>query len=260
MGATGSSCPSTARARSPTSSGRRAARSSTSATTAAGKRYSTAPARVAGARVLSRRLRWTKWTAQRQGIHRRRQDRLCRGQRHPRERALRARRGGDGLHAAPPPPGRHRAERRADGGHRHSADPRGPDRHQGVYGRRRLLLHLLAPRNDKRKRDAAWEYIRFMTSDEAQAHRDQGLRPGRATPSFVRNPHWLEQFGYEEYFDEIDPQHLKAYDEALQVRQARAFRAQLRRHGQRAGHRHEQDRARPQYRLQRGDDSRRSPR
>ena len=68
--------------------------------------------------------------------------------------------------------------------------------------------------NDKRKMDAAWEYIRFFTSDrakeiETKTYVETGY--GR----FVRNPHWLEQFGYKEYFDEIDPQQLAAYDEAL---------------------------------------------
>jgi len=67
---------------------------------------------------------------------------------------------------------------------------------------------------DKAKQDAAWEYIRFMTSDEAKRIETKTyVEAGFA--KFVRNPHWLKQFGYDEYFAEIDPQHLKAYDEAL---------------------------------------------
>jgi len=77
-------------------------------------------------------------------------------------------------------------------------------------------------KNDKKRRDAAWEYIRFMTSDEAKAIETKVyVQSGFA--KFVRNPHWLEQFGYKEYFKEIDPQRLKAYDEALQYGRPEPF-------------------------------------
>jgi len=69
-------------------------------------------------------------------------------------------------------------------------------------------------KDDTRKRDAAWEYIRFMTSDEARRIETKVYVEG-GFARFVRNPHWLERFGYKEYFDEIDPEHLRAYDEAL---------------------------------------------
>ena len=67
---------------------------------------------------------------------------------------------------------------------------------------------------DKRKMDAAWEYIRFATSDraneiETKVYVETGY--GR----FVRNPHWLETFGYKEYYDEIDTVQMSAYDTLL---------------------------------------------
>jgi multiple sugar transport system permease protein len=67
---------------------------------------------------------------------------------------------------------------------------------------------------DRKRIDAAWEYIRFMTSGEARRIETKTyVESGYAR--FVRNPHWLKQFGYDEYFEEIDAQHVKAYDEAL---------------------------------------------
>ncbi|MHC4714290.1 MAG: extracellular solute-binding protein [Planctomycetota bacterium] len=69
-------------------------------------------------------------------------------------------------------------------------------------------------KDDPEKRKAAWEYIRFMTSDTAKRIETRTyVEAGVAR--FVRNPHWLEQFGYEDYFREIDQQHIRAYDEAL---------------------------------------------
>jgi len=68
--------------------------------------------------------------------------------------------------------------------------------------------------SDKRKMDAAWEYIRFQTSDEARRLETKTyVEAGYAR--FVQNPHYLEKYGYMEYFNEIDPQHLSAFDEAL---------------------------------------------
>jgi len=71
-----------------------------------------------------------------------------------------------------------------------------------------------AIRDDKAKMDAAWKYIEFMTSDlareiETQVFVESGY--GR----FVRNPHWLEEFGYDDYYADIDPTHLAAFDEAI---------------------------------------------
>jgi multiple sugar transport system permease protein len=69
-------------------------------------------------------------------------------------------------------------------------------------------------KGDKAKMDAAWEFIRFMISDEAKRIETKVyVESGYAR--FIRNPHWLKQFGYDEYFDEIDKQHLQAYDDAL---------------------------------------------
>ena len=76
--------------------------------------------------------------------------------------------------------------------------------------------------DDKDKMDAAWEYIRFMTSDraheiETRVYVESGY--GR----FVRNPYWLKDFGYDEYFAEISPQHLAAFDEALKYGRPEPF-------------------------------------
>jgi len=67
---------------------------------------------------------------------------------------------------------------------------------------------------DKAKMDAAWEYIRFMTSDHAEAIETK-IYVESGYGRFVRNPHWLEKYGYKEYFNEVDPQLVKAFDEAL---------------------------------------------
>ena len=67
---------------------------------------------------------------------------------------------------------------------------------------------------DKRKMDAAWEYIRFATSDRAHEIETKiYVETGYAR--FIRNPHWLEQYGYKEYYDELDPLQLEAYDTLL---------------------------------------------
>lgn len=92
--------------------------------------------------------------------------------------------------------------------------PAGPTgiRAQMVDGASWMISSRLA--NDKARRDAAWEYIRFMTSDEAKRIQTKVyVEAGYAR--FVRNPHWLERYGYKEYFDEVDPQYVKAFDEAL---------------------------------------------
>lgn len=67
---------------------------------------------------------------------------------------------------------------------------------------------------DKRKMDAAWEYIRFMTSDRAKEIETK-VFVELGFGKFIRDPYWLKKFGYDEYFNEIDPQHLAAFDEAL---------------------------------------------
>jgi len=68
---------------------------------------------------------------------------------------------------------------------------------------------------DRRKMDAAWEYIRFATSDAAHEIETR-VYVEAGWGKFVRNPYWLEQFGYREYFREVDPQHLAAFDEVLE--------------------------------------------
>ncbi|MCD6405382.1 MAG: extracellular solute-binding protein, partial [Planctomycetes bacterium] len=69
-------------------------------------------------------------------------------------------------------------------------------------------------KNDKRKMDAAWEYIKFMTGKESRKIETQTyVESGYAR--FIRNPYWLKEFGYDEYFAEIDPQLLAAFDDAL---------------------------------------------
>ena len=72
-----------------------------------------------------------------------------------------------------------------------------------------------AIKDDKAKMDAAWKYIEFMTGDlareiETQVFVESGY--GR----FVRDPHWLKEFGYNDYYADIDPMHLAAFDEAIQ--------------------------------------------
>jgi multiple sugar transport system permease protein len=79
-----------------------------------------------------------------------------------------------------------------------------------------------AIKDDKRKMDAAWRYVEFMTSDlaheiETRVYVESGY--GR----FVRNPHWLEQFGYDDYYAEIDPFHLAAFDEGLKYGRPEPF-------------------------------------
>lgn len=69
-------------------------------------------------------------------------------------------------------------------------------------------------KDDPARQRAAWEYIKFMTSETARRIQTKVYVEGGAA-RFVQNPHWLEQFGYQEHFDELDPQHVKAYDEAL---------------------------------------------
>ena len=68
---------------------------------------------------------------------------------------------------------------------------------------------------DKRKTDAAWEYIRFATSDRAHEIETR-IYVEAGWGKFVRNPYWLEQFGYHEYFREIDAQHMAAFNEVLE--------------------------------------------
>ncbi len=69
-------------------------------------------------------------------------------------------------------------------------------------------------KNDKRKMDAAWEYIKFMTGKESRRIETQTyVESGYAR--FIRNPYWLKEFGYDEYFAEIDPQTLAAFNDAL---------------------------------------------
>lgn len=68
--------------------------------------------------------------------------------------------------------------------------------------------------NDRRKMDACWEYVKFMTSERAEAIETKVfVESGYAR--FVRNPHWLAKYGYRAYFDEIDAQQIAAYDEAV---------------------------------------------
>ena len=67
---------------------------------------------------------------------------------------------------------------------------------------------------DRRKMDAAWEFIRFATSDRAHEIETR-VYVEAGWGKFVRNPRWLEEFGYHEYFRDVDPQHLAAFDETL---------------------------------------------
>ena len=68
--------------------------------------------------------------------------------------------------------------------------------------------------DDPDKMDAAWQYIEFMTSDlareiETRVYVESGY--GR----FVRDPEWLKEFGYIDYYNDLDQTHLSAFEDAL---------------------------------------------
>jgi len=66
---------------------------------------------------------------------------------------------------------------------------------------------------DKKKRDAAWEYIKFMQSDEAKKiYVSRLVEAGYA--KFI-HPNYLKQFGYEEYISDVPKEWIKMYDEML---------------------------------------------
>ncbi|MHC4713352.1 MAG: extracellular solute-binding protein, partial [Planctomycetota bacterium] len=67
---------------------------------------------------------------------------------------------------------------------------------------------------DKRKMDAAWKYIEFVTGRRAREIETR-FYVEEGYGKFVRNPDWLKEFGYQEYYDEISPQHIEAFHEAL---------------------------------------------
>jgi ABC-type sugar transport system permease subunit/ABC-type glycerol-3-phosphate transport system substrate-binding protein len=66
---------------------------------------------------------------------------------------------------------------------------------------------------DKRKRDAAWQFIKFMASEEAARVRTEAfVNAGLA--KFI-NPVHLQKFGYGRYVKEVDPAWVEANREAF---------------------------------------------
>ncbi len=66
---------------------------------------------------------------------------------------------------------------------------------------------------DKRKRDAAWEFIKFMASDDAARVRTEAfVSAGLAK---LVNPVHLKKFGYGQYAREVDPAWVQANEEVF---------------------------------------------
>lgn len=64
---------------------------------------------------------------------------------------------------------------------------------------------------DKRKRDAAWQFIKFMAGEEAQRVQTEAfVKQGFAK---LINPYHLKKFGYERYVQEVDPQWVAANEQ-----------------------------------------------
>lgn len=75
------------------------------------------------------------------------------------------------------------------------------------WGINRLIAH------DKRRRDATWEYIKFLTSDEAKRIRTRVYV--EAGWALSVNPKWLRKFGYETELRQMPPEWIKLYDEIV---------------------------------------------
>lgn len=66
---------------------------------------------------------------------------------------------------------------------------------------------------DKRKRDAAWEFLKFMASEEAAKVRtDAFVNAGLA--KFI-NPVHLKKFGYAKYAEDVDPSWVEANEQVF---------------------------------------------
>jgi len=72
----------------------------------------------------------------------------------------------------------------------------------------------LGDRDPVRVRQAAWDYIWFMDSEEARAIRTRVLVD--AGYAKFQNPVYLKRYGYEEYLKYVDPRILDTYEEALE--------------------------------------------
>jgi len=67
---------------------------------------------------------------------------------------------------------------------------------------------------DKKKRDAAWEYIKFQASEEAARLRIKSIvESGQAQ---YANPELLKKFGYEEYCEQIPASWVRSYKRQIQ--------------------------------------------
>lgn len=90
--------------------------------------------------------------------------------------------------------------------------PRGP---KGAGGSElnSTMLGINGTIKDKRKRDAAWEYIKFMASDEAIKIKISRLVEG-GYAKFI-NPNYLKKFGYEEYLSEVPKGWIEMYNEMI---------------------------------------------
>lgn len=64
---------------------------------------------------------------------------------------------------------------------------------------------------DRARRDAAWEYIRFLnTADARRIRTDLNVEGGM--PAFL-NPQWLREFGYDDLFESIPAAWRRSYDQ-----------------------------------------------
>jgi len=90
--------------------------------------------------------------------------------------------------------------------------PKGPT---GVRGSELncTMYGINATVQDKRVRDAAWEYIRFLASEEAQRIKAKIYVEGGYAKFIV--PRYLRQFGYERYLREVPPGWEETLEEAL---------------------------------------------
>ena len=75
------------------------------------------------------------------------------------------------------------------------------------------MLGINATIRDRRKRDAAWEYIKFMGSEEALRIKTRVYVEGGYAKFIV--PKYLRRFGYERYLREVPPGWEATLDEAL---------------------------------------------
>lgn len=69
-----------------------------------------------------------------------------------------------------------------------------------------------ATQKDARVRNAAWQFIKFLCSDQAKRiHTEVFVRKGKGG---LVNPNLLRKFGYTEYLDEVPDSFVQAYEEA----------------------------------------------